>query len=45
MFALGVVILLLTAAVAVAIFVKANQSVRNFDERKHESFIGSKKHG
>lgn len=44
MMVLGIGILLLTTAVAVAIFVKANQSVRNFDESKHESFIGSKKH-
>jgi hypothetical protein len=44
MLVLGIGILLFTTAVAVAIFIKANQSVRNFDERKHESFIGSQKH-
>ncbi len=43
MLGLGILIVLLTLVVAVAISMKANQAVRNFDERKHESFIGAKK--
>ncbi|WP_019122995.1 hypothetical protein [Brevibacillus massiliensis] len=42
MMILGFFLLLLVLAAAVAIGYKANQSVRNFDERSHESFIGHK---
>lgn len=42
MLALGVVLLLVTIGVAIAIGYRANESVRRFDERAHESFIGSK---
>lgn len=39
---LGVVLILITIGVAIAIGFRANESVRNFDESEHESFIGSK---
>ncbi|WP_164553363.1 hypothetical protein [Brevibacillus marinus] len=42
MLLLGILLVLLTLAVAIAISIKANQAVRNFDERHHESFVGSK---
>ncbi|MGF9907779.1 hypothetical protein [Brevibacillus porteri] len=41
MLALGVVLLLFTIGVAIAIGYRANESVRQFDESPHESFIGS----
>ncbi|CAJ1003153.1 MULTISPECIES: hypothetical protein [Bacillales] len=41
MLLLGLVLLLLTIGVAVAIGYRANESVRRFDESRHESFIGS----
>lgn len=37
----GVVLVLITIGVAVAIGYRANESVRQFDEKNHESFIGS----
>ena len=39
---LGVILILITIGVAVAIGYRANESVRQFDESQHESFIGSK---
>lgn len=41
MLALGVILLLFTIGVAIAIGYRANESVRHFDESAHESFIGS----
>ncbi len=38
---LGLLLVLLTLVVGIAISVKANQGVRSFDHDKHESFIGS----
>lgn len=43
MLLLGIIIVLLTLAVAIAIGIKANQGVRSFDESNHESFIGAQK--
>lgn len=39
--ALGIILVLVTLGVAVAIGRKANKSVRSFDDAKHENFIGS----
>jgi hypothetical protein len=39
---LGLLLVMVTIGVAVAIGFKANESVREFDESQHESFIGSK---
>ncbi|GED55940.1 hypothetical protein ABER61_07530 [Brevibacillus formosus] len=41
MLALGIILLLFTIGVAIAIGYRANESVRQFDESAHESFIGS----
>jgi hypothetical protein len=38
---LGILLVLLTIGVAVAIGYRANESVRSFNEAKHESFLGS----
>lgn len=40
---IGILLLLLTIGVALAIGYRANASVRQFDERKHESFLGENK--
>lgn len=42
MMLLGILLLLLTIGVAVAIGYRANERVRSFDEKKHESFLGEK---
>ncbi|WP_018131023.1 hypothetical protein [Effusibacillus pohliae] len=42
MTALGILLVLVTLAVAVAIGRRANESVRTFDESQHESFLGSR---
>ncbi|GED66363.1 hypothetical protein BRE01_00650 [Brevibacillus reuszeri] len=42
MLLLGVLLILITIGVAVAIGYRANENVRKFDESKHESFIGTK---
>ncbi|WNC16961.1 hypothetical protein [Brevibacillus brevis] len=39
---LGLLLVLVTIGVAVAIGYRANESVRRFQEGDHESFIGSK---
>jgi hypothetical protein len=36
----GILLLVVTVAAAVLIGRKANESVRNFDEAKHESYLG-----
>lgn len=41
MLVLGIILILLTVAAAIAIGYRANESVRKFDENEHESFIGS----
>ncbi|MFY0543502.1 hypothetical protein [Brevibacillus sp. H7] len=42
MLLVGVLLVFFTIGVAVAIGYRANESVRQFDERRHESFLGSK---
>jgi hypothetical protein len=42
MLLLGILLVLLTMGVAVAIGYRANESVRSFHEAKHESFLGNK---
>jgi hypothetical protein len=42
MLGLGILLVVVTIGVAVAIGYRANESVRRFDEEEHESFIGSK---
>lgn len=39
---LGLLLVVVTIGVAIAIGYRANESVRRFDEDEHESFIGSK---
>ncbi|MDF2684618.1 hypothetical protein [Brevibacillus choshinensis] len=39
---LGLLLVVVTIVVAIAIGYRANESVRRFDEDEHESFIGSK---
>jgi hypothetical protein len=41
MLLLGVLLLFVTIGVACAIGYKANESVRQFDESRHESFVGT----
>lgn len=37
---IGILLILVTLSVAIGIARKANQSVRSFDEDKHETFLG-----
>lgn len=39
---LGILLFLVTVAVAVGIAYQANEHVRQFDEANHESFLGRK---
>lgn len=39
---LGLLLVVVTIGVAIAIGYRANESVRRFEEDEHESFIGSK---
>jgi len=41
MLVLGILLVLFTLFVAIAIGIKANRSVRNFDETSHEHFLGA----
>ncbi|GAB7387089.1 hypothetical protein BSNK01_09250 [Bacillaceae bacterium] len=41
MLGVGVLLVLATLLVAILIGYKANQGVRNFNHRQHESFVGS----
>lgn len=43
MLTLGILLVVVTVVVAIGIAVKANQGVREFQEHRHESFIGAKK--
>jgi hypothetical protein len=40
---LGVLLILVTCGVAIAIGLRANRSVKNFNPSQHEIFLGSKK--
>jgi hypothetical protein len=39
---IGILLVLFTVGIALAIGYRANESVRQFDESKHESFLGDK---
>lgn len=41
MLLVGVLLLLVTIGVAIAIGYRANEGVRRFDESQHESFLGN----